>query len=66
MTHTLNSDKTVAVAIDYFWLPINEYTPRGVKLQLLSKGGVACYGHWDGKNSFWTHWAPLPKKPTEL
>jgi len=64
MTYTLNKDKTVAVAIDYYWLPISKDTPRGVKLQLLGIGGVAVYGEWDGKSRFWTHWAPLPKKPT--
>ena len=62
MTHTLNSDKTVAVAVDTYWIPVNSNTPRGVKLQLLGKGGVAAYGHYDGKNTFWTDWAPVPKK----
>jgi len=23
MTHTINSNSTVAVAVDYYWLPIN-------------------------------------------
>ena len=62
MTHTLNGDKTVAVAVDTFWLPIGPDTPRGVKLQLLGEGGVATYGHYDGKNKFWVSWAPLPKQ----
>ena len=62
MTHTLNNDKTVAVAVDTFWLPIGPDTPRGVKLQLLGEGGVATYGHYDGKNKFWVSWAPLPKR----
>jgi len=63
MTYTLNTRDNVAVATDYYWLPINKDTPRGVKLQLLGIGGVAVYGEWDGKSRFWTHWAPLPKKP---
>ena len=62
MTHTINSASTVAVATDYFWLPINTNTPRGVKLQLLGKGGVAVYGTWNGKDPFYTHWAPVPKR----
>lgn len=62
MTHTMNTEGTVAVAIDTYWLPINDDTPRGVKLQLLGKGGVATYAMWDGKNPFWTDWAPLPKR----
>ena len=66
MTHTLNTDKTAAVAVDYYWLPINKDTPRGVKIQLLGLGGVAAYGVWDGKSRFWSHWAPLPKKPRDI
>jgi hypothetical protein len=61
MTHTLNADQTVAVAVDYYWLDIDAHTPRGVKLQLLGRGGVAVYGEWDGKNPFWVKWAPVPK-----
>jgi hypothetical protein len=63
MTHTINKDQTVAVAIDYYWLPINMDTPRGVKIQLLGIGGVAAYGIYDGKNKFWRAWAPMPKIP---
>ena len=62
MSHTINNDNTVAVATDYYWLPVGVNTPRSVKLQLLSAGGVATYGHYHGEQ-FWTHWAPLPKKP---
>lgn len=62
MNHRINTDKTVAVATDYYWIPIDADTPRGVKLQLLGSGNVAVYGAWDGKNPFWTHWAPLPKR----
>ena len=62
MTHTINSSSTVAVAVDYYWQPIDTNTPRGVKLQLLGKGGVAVYGTWNGKDPFYTHWAPVPKR----
>ena len=61
-SHTINSNSTVAVAVDYYWLPINADTPKGVKLQLLGKGGVAVYGTWNGKDTFYTHWAPVPKR----
>ena len=64
MTHTLNTDKTVAVSTDTFWQAIDHKTPRGVKLQLLGAGGVATYGVYHG-DKFWTHWAPLPKIPKE-
>jgi hypothetical protein len=50
------------VAVDYYWLPIDADTPKGVKLQLLGKGGVAVYGTWNGKDPFYTHWAPVPKR----
>ncbi len=63
MTHTLNKDNTVAVSIDTYWLHINS-APRGVKVQLLGKGGVATYGTYYG-DSFWTHWRPLPKMPKD-
>ena len=55
-------DKSGKVAVDreYFWRPIDT-CPRGVKVQLLGKGGVAMYGQFNGKDSFYTHWAPLPK-----
>ncbi|CAB4241015.1 hypothetical protein UFOVP56_50 [uncultured Caudovirales phage] len=66
MTHTLNSTRTVAVATDVYWLPIDEYTPRGAKLQLLSKGGVAQYGVLNKDVSFYTHWCPLPKKRPDV
>ena len=61
MSYKLSKDGSVAVATDYYWQPIDADTPRGVKLQLLGQGGVAVYGMWDGKNKFWSHWAPLPK-----
>lgn len=52
----------VAVDPDYFWRPMDHSTPRGVKLQLLSKGGVATHGQWDGRDTFWEGWTPLPKR----
>lgn len=60
---TINTAGTVAIDPNYYWRPIGSNTPRGVKLQLLGKGGVAVYGLWDGKNNYWTHWAPLPVMP---
>ena len=60
--YKLNSDKSVAVATDYYWNDDMKQCPRGVRVQLLGAGGVAQYGHYDGKNTFWTSWAPLPKR----
>lgn len=51
-THKLNSTKTVAVSTETYWLPIDDDTPRSVKLQLLSKGGVAQYGILNGDITF--------------
>lgn len=50
----------VAVDHSYFWQPMHA-CPLNVKVQLLGKGGVAVYGRWNGKDRFWTHWAPMPK-----
>lgn len=66
MTYELNAEKTVAVDQTYFWRSIGPDTPRGVKLQLLGRGGVAVYGMYTGCNSFWIAWAPLPKVPPDL
>lgn len=62
MTHSLNTEKTVAVATEYFWEDDMSLCPRGVKVQLLGAGGVATYAIYDGKNTFWTAWAPLPRR----
>ena len=59
MSYTLNRDRTVAVDQTYFWLPIDKLTPSGVKLQLLTKGGIAVHGVFTG-DDFYTHWTPLP------
>jgi hypothetical protein len=59
--HTINRDKTVAVSTTQYWEDMDT-CPRGVKVQLLGYGGVALYGTYDGKNKFFTNWAPLPKK----
>jgi hypothetical protein len=63
--YKLNSDQTVAVSVPItgqVWIPIGTETPKGVKLQLLGKGGVAVYGVWNGKETFWTDWAPIPRR----
>lgn len=66
MTHTINTAGTVAVATDVYLQPVGQDTPRGVKLQLLTQGGVLVYGHYDGKDKFYTDWAPLPKKREKM
>ena len=62
---TLDSSAKVSVDKSYHWQPM-ETCPRGVKLQLLGAGGVAIYSSYDGKDTFWQGWAPLPtRKPKE-
>ncbi len=65
MKTTLNSNRTVAVDPDYYWQPMTT-CPRGVKCQLLGRGGVAVYGTYNGKDTFWQCWAPLPKRKPKL
>ena len=56
----IDSTGAAVVDPDYFWLPI-ESCPLYVKVQLLSKDGVAIYGSLMNRDPFFTHWAPLPK-----
>lgn len=58
----INSAGTVAVDPTYFWNDNMAQCPRGVKVQLLGKSGVAVYGQWNGADAFWVAWAPLPKR----
>ncbi len=58
-------DRAVAVDQTYFWQPMDN-CPRGVKVQLLGRGGVATYSQYDGKSTFWRGWAPLPSLPESM
>jgi hypothetical protein len=63
MTIKTSSDGSTAVDHDYFWRDMSE-APYSVKVQLLSKYGVASYGvvtPMSIETGYWTHWAPLPK-----
>ena len=57
----------VAVDKNYFWIPLDESTPRGTKIQLFSryKSGLPRYDTWDGKYDFFTHWCPIPSLSPE-
>ncbi len=66
--YALDSTNAAAVAQDFYWIPIDGDTPRGVKILMLGRGGVASLGHYHhkpGETQFWTHWAPLPKRRSE-
>jgi hypothetical protein len=57
----INSSRTAAVDRHYHWVPVGKDTPRGVKLQLINRpAGVATYGNYDPKETFWTHYALMP------
>ena len=60
----VNDQYGVAVARDYDWLPITDATPRGAKLQLLTRHGVAVYGQLSAGNmKDFLAWAPCPDVP---
>ena len=57
----LSSDGAAVISTQTKWLPISADTPRGVKLQLISKKyGVAHLGVLLASNKYYTHWHPLP------
>ena len=66
MSHSLrykiNNESKVAVDLHYYWQPI-ETCPIGIKVQILSKHGVARYDVYTGKQTDAMAWAPLPKIP---
>ena len=59
--HKISSDGAAAVAPDIKWLRIDEHTPRGVKMLLISKQfGIAQIGSHKPYDGFFSHWHPLP------
>ena len=62
MTVKITSDRAAAVDQDYFWRPLDT-CPLSAKVQLLTAGGVAVYGHYSPDQTGYIGWAPLPKKP---
>ena len=61
MTHKITHDGAAAVNTATRWIPVGPTTPRGVKLQLISKPqGIAMYGLWQPEDRHFTHWFPLP------
>lgn len=60
MPPELDSSNVAAVDREYFWQPIDT-CPTGAKVQLINRSaGVAVYGQYKKKDTWWTHWAPLP------
>lgn len=61
MTYKTSSDRTTAVSTTTHYLPMAE-CPIAKKVILLGAGGVATVAQWDGKDTFWQGWHPLPKR----
>ena len=61
MTHTINQHEATAVADGTYLQPMDT-CPTGVKVQLMNPGGVLVYGTWNGKDTTWQAWAPLPRR----
>lgn len=67
MTIKTSSDGSTCVDTAYYWQPL-ETAPMGVKVQGLSKYGVASYTSITPNTlieGFYTHWAALPKVKKE-
>ncbi len=60
--HKINSARTVAVSTEVSFNNDMASCPRGVKVQLLGRGGCALYGNYDGKDPFYIGWAPVPSR----
>lgn len=67
ITYRLDSTRSTVVADDYYWIPIDQDTPTGMKVLLLGRSGVATMGHYEALpgTQFWTHFAPLPRRRSE-
>ncbi len=65
MTFRMNADKNAAVALHYYYLPI-ESCPKGVSIIGLSKGGVARVDKVGSDPGDLVAWAPLPRRPQWL
>lgn len=58
---SLDSTRQAAVDHGYHWQPMTS-CPRGSKVQLLTRHGCAIYGQWNGRDTLYEGWAPLPTR----
>ena len=66
MTHKLNHTATVAVDQHRKYSKIDQHTPRGVKLILVTTERVAVFGVLTEANRrHFTHWEPLARIPDD-
>lgn len=66
MTYKIK-DNEVAVSREIYWLPIDADTPRSVKVLAINKdqGGIAQFAELHHRETWYTHWFPLPRMPKE-
>lgn len=64
-TTRLTTDRVAVVDEAVEWRPIS-YCPTHRKVLLLTDGGVAVLGAWDGRATWAIAWAPLPVIPRWL
>ena len=62
--YKINHSEHIAVAEGYYLQPMDS-CPVGVEVQLMNPGGVLTYSVWNGKDTFWQGWAPLPRTRKE-
>lgn len=63
MNHHINHDRTAVVAADTFWLPIDDATPRNVKVLAIARESSGCLSVAEihTHETWYTHWHPLPR-----
>ncbi len=57
----LDSTHQAAVDREYHWRSMST-CPPGTKVQLLTGYGCAIYGQWNGRDTAFEGWAPLPTR----
>lgn len=60
MNLKVNQSEGIAVDPEYYYRPMDT-CPTGVKVLLLTTHEIAVIGHYNGKDTRWKGWAPLPK-----
>lgn len=60
MTHKLTADGAAAITPTVNWLPIDEHTPIGVRMQLIEKTQGVAYTRIHQRGDGFDHWFPLP------
>jgi hypothetical protein len=59
--HRINTAKTAVVTPNVTWTRIDANTPLGVKMLLINEfANSTSVGVITGRDTWWTHWAPLP------